>query len=895
MKSILSAVIGATLALSAIEADAQATPGERQVSLTIETDTLASALDKWAQQSGFQIFVQDWEAAKSLPAKSLKGTFTAQDALEQLLSGTSLTYIWISDKAVSIRKKTAKTVPTALQRTSLDGQQAVPVAKFSGDDAGAGAAPYPAEESGRNSGDDQASPRVQRLEEVLVTGTYIRGVPPDSSPLTVYDREEIVRSGVGTVDQFLRKVPQNFAIVDGATSEGNLNNSESGKNMSRGTAINLRGLGPGATLTLLNGHRLAPSGLDGSFVDVSMIPLSAIERIEVLTDGASALYGADAVAGVVNFILRDDLSGAETGLRYGDTTQGGGTERAITQLFGHSWDTGNGMLLYENYDVDSIRAADRDFIDQTGGADTVLPDQERQTFMLSGRQYLGERTSVFADASYSERDYVFDSAGLIPTHNTGGSEQRVAALGLTQALGASWHADIVANYARTDDNQTTILLGTGDPPSEFAVRSELSSADVRVDGAIFEAWGGTARLSAGIGARNEKFDDNNRAIPSAGVGLKRTARSAYGELYIPLIGSTNPSRGAQRLELSLAGRYDDYDDVGSSVDPKVGVLWSPGGGVNLRATYAESYRVPPLAQLSPLNKLYVAFPLDDSQSPSGSTNTLILFAPGNPDLQPERSRSFTAGLDFRPQGSADSSISLNYFRVEYRGQIANPPASGIDFLVPELANFTDRAPDAAEIQRIFDEEVVVNPFGLTPQDVQATFDNRLQNIAKSTVEGFDLSSNIEFDLTVGRAGLFFSGAYLLKLEHRTASTLAPIDQVDTIFYPIDLRLHAGMSWSVGNFDTTLTVNYADGYRNNIIEPEGTVSSWTTADLQLSYTTADQGPWLVSGLTLALNVQNLTDKDPPSFVAPNDAGFLGYDPTNATPRGRFISAVLTKRW
>jgi hypothetical protein len=119
MKSILSAVLGVTLALSVIEAESQATPGERQVSLTIESGTLATALDAWAQQSGFQIFVQDWEAAKNLPARSLKGTFTAQDALEQLLSGTSLTYLWIGDKAVSIRKKAPQTLPTSLRRSNL--------------------------------------------------------------------------------------------------------------------------------------------------------------------------------------------------------------------------------------------------------------------------------------------------------------------------------------------------------------------------------------------------------------------------------------------------------------------------------------------------------------------------------------------------------------------------------------------------------------------------------------------------------------------------------------------------------------------------------------------------------------------------------------------------------
>src|SRR5262245_52646818 len=174
MKSILSAVIGATLALSAIEADAQASPGERQVSLTIESSSLATALDKWAQQTGFQIFVQDWEATKNLHAPSLNGTFAAQDALEQLLSGTSLTYVWNDTRTVSIRKKTAQTVPTALQRTSLDGEQAVPVAKFSEEGVGSAAVGYAAAENGGGSVTGaESGPRIDRLEEVIVTGTYI--------------------------------------------------------------------------------------------------------------------------------------------------------------------------------------------------------------------------------------------------------------------------------------------------------------------------------------------------------------------------------------------------------------------------------------------------------------------------------------------------------------------------------------------------------------------------------------------------------------------------------------------------------------------------------------------------------------------------------------------------
>jgi iron complex outermembrane recepter protein len=348
MKSILSAVIGAALALSAIEADAQATPGERQVSLTIETDTLASALDKWAQQSGFQIFVQDWEATKKLPARSLNGTFTAQDALEQLLSGTSLTYTWISDKAVSIRKKTQQTVPTALQRTSLEGQQGIPVAKFSGDDVGSGAVSHAAAVTGSG---NEYQQQVEEVEEVIVTGSHIRGGDA-ISPVFSVSAVEIAETGFSSIQDWVDTLPQNFSSIPNEESGG-------GGNFNRGTTVNLRGLGAGTTLVLVNGRRQPAAGTEGDFVDISSLPTSAVDRVEVLTDGASAVYGSDAIGGVVNVVLRKDFSGLETGLRY--AAADGIDEQVASQLIGTNWDGGHLLFAYQYYHRTALDFKDRPF------------------------------------------------------------------------------------------------------------------------------------------------------------------------------------------------------------------------------------------------------------------------------------------------------------------------------------------------------------------------------------------------------------------------------------------------------------------------------------------------------------------------------------------------------
>ena len=134
---------------------------------------------------------------------------------------------------------------------------------------------------------------------------------------------------------------------------------QSTNNREQGSSVNLRGIAEGTTLVLLNGRRLAP-GFRSAAVDISALPLSAIERVEILTDGASALYGSDAVGGVVNFILREDFEGVETRLRAGAAD--GLNEYRASQALGNSWDTGNFVASVEYFQRDALDAADRDFV-----------------------------------------------------------------------------------------------------------------------------------------------------------------------------------------------------------------------------------------------------------------------------------------------------------------------------------------------------------------------------------------------------------------------------------------------------------------------------------------------------------------------------------------------------
>lgn len=207
-----------------------------------------------------------------------------------------------------------------------------------------------------------SSPRSNEADElspIIVTGSHIRGKVAAGANLEIYDARTLEQSGYATVQDFFQVLPQNFQGGGGSEdpSAGDLRSS----NQLGGSSINLRGLGADSTLILINGRRVPASGLSGNFVDISTIPQTAIERIELLADGASALYGSDAVGGVVNFILRKDFDGAESRFRYGRSTSGGVDEYRAAQVFGRSWSSGNALVSYEYYERDPLKYHDRHF------------------------------------------------------------------------------------------------------------------------------------------------------------------------------------------------------------------------------------------------------------------------------------------------------------------------------------------------------------------------------------------------------------------------------------------------------------------------------------------------------------------------------------------------------
>ena len=205
-----------------------------------------------------------------------------------------------------------------------------------------------------SSGVAYAQDETVEIEEVMVTGSRIaRADLEGSNPVTVINRDQILRTGAPTIGEVLQNLPSS---AGGAVNTG-VNNGGSGA-----IRFSLRGLGTSRTLVLINGKRAVASGLGAnSSVDLNNVPSAIIERVEVLKDGASAVYGSDAVAGVVNIITRKDFEGAEWTSEVGQTSEGDGDQTKHEFTIGSSNDKSNFVVSAYWANQDPIWAGDRDY------------------------------------------------------------------------------------------------------------------------------------------------------------------------------------------------------------------------------------------------------------------------------------------------------------------------------------------------------------------------------------------------------------------------------------------------------------------------------------------------------------------------------------------------------
>lgn len=941
-----------------------------EVDYDIPAQPLSSALLRFAEQSGLQVlFAQN--DVEGLSSRPLRGRFTPEAALAQLL-------------------------PSGAPRIEIAGDQIVRVG------------PARPQYAGNESAGE---------EEIVVTGTRIRGAAPAGSNVFTMDRADIEESGRSTVADVVSTLSQNFPGSQGEATQ--LGASDSRRNVSFGSTVDLRGLGADATLTLVNGRRLAPAGF-GNFVDVSAIPVSAVQRVEILADGASATYGADAVAGVVNIILRDDFEGAETAVRYGGATEGGPEDIGFSQLLGASWRGGSIMAGYEyrqrsdllaserwftsdsdlrpyggtnfsgtssnpgnitrigatnvvlaipeGQDGTSLSQADllvgvRNFQNSTEGQ-SLLPDQESHSFFAAAHQELGaltlsaevlasERTAfaysrqLNANLTVPQTNYyrqlnnLFPGQGnliiaynldadLGPTWYDTQAQALNVVLGAEYELPSAWMIEANIGYARHADDSTqgniydSGTLNTALASSNIATafnpfadgsnsapgvlngltyeslngsRTDITTIAVKADGPLWRLWGGALRAAVGVEQRRETFEYYSRQRRPGGVTSTapflpgdRTTDAVFGELFAPIIGPENEVPLVRDLTLSLSLRHEAPSDFDATTVPKIGVHWGVWDEFALRATWGESFKAPQFQQMlgSSVGSLSTASATQDPFATNGSTGVLLLGG-SNRFLEPEHATTWTAGFDYHPSWFAGFELSATYFDIDFVDRIGNAGSVLAAFANPTgFEGVFIRNPTADQIATYLGYATQV--VGTMPADgIEVIWDGRLVNLATQRTRGIDFNAAYEHDTAFGELRWFASASLLLQHERRATATAAPLDLLDTIFNPVDLRGRAGVSWSMEGWSALAAVNYVDDYRDNISTPNREINEWITWDARLAHTWRDDGE---PGLQIALNVQNLFDEDPP--FANNPIGYA-FDSQNASGVGRFVSIELRRTW
>jgi outer membrane receptor protein involved in Fe transport len=848
----------ACLALAtATAASAQA---QDQFVFDLPAETLSQALRDVAVRTGRNVIApSDLIGERKTPP--LSGTFTAEEAVARLLAGTGLRYRLVDGTLVVERSPLAG---TAVATGNVEPENSA----------------------------------------ITVTGTRIRGAPV-ASPVIKLSEEQIRDSGRATLADAVRAIPQNFG---GGQNPGVGNNvpAAKGVNVGSSTSVNLRGLGSDATLTLINGHRISYSA-SRQAVDISTIPLGMVDRIEIVPDGASALYGSDAVAGVVNVVLKRDFQGLETSARLGFSTDGGDFEQRYDAVTGGRWRSGGFIASYEFGRTTAIYGRDRSYTAAASPALTLTPFIRNHSFAFSGHQDVGAAASVQLDGFFNDRlsksSYALNAAGDITQSGASLSyDEQALALAPTFRFhpGGDWNLFLTGSYGRDHTKYDVKSFFQGqvfDFPGNCYCNHAVS-AEAGGDGTLIRLPAGPLKVALGAGYRDNKLVRFNGAGASTNISKAQESYFAYGEINVPLVSPDQHVRLIERLSFSAAARYERYRGIGHVVTPKIAAIYAPSADFDLKATWGKSFRAPTLYQQYQAINLVLAPPVIFGRSDFPSSATALYWEGGNPDLKPERATNFSTTVDLHPRSIEGARLQLSYFRTRYRDRVVTPITFPSRALVDRI--YADRltfSPSAALLASVVASAASFGNATSSPYDpstVAVLIDNRSVNAGFQKIQGVDLLFGYSTSLpaSLGEISARFDGAYLKSSQQLDpAQPILPLAGI--LFNPPHWSSRSDITWTRGVMIFNAGMSYIGGVEDTRSTPAAHVRGMTIFDITGRLRSgATSGP--MRGLEATLTIQNVFNAKPARIATslPSDAP---YDSTNYSPVGRFVALSLLKKW
>jgi outer membrane receptor protein involved in Fe transport len=447
---------------------------------------------------------------------------------------------------------------------------------------------------------------------------------------------------------------------------------------------------------------------------------------------------------------------------------------------------------------------------------------------------------------------------------------------------------------------------------------------------------------------------NNTGPTTTGSGYRvynfdRDITSAFAEVAIPLVSPDWDIPALNKLDLSLSVRYDDFSDVGDTTNPRYALNWNITEGFRVRANYAESFVAPPIAVIGDASQGYlyasgsvtstgtlnvpVALYPDvvnvpgaveaNTNTPCSSTSVSCTIGQNNSAMRrqlgggfsqmgPQFGESYSFGLDLMPAAWEGFRASVTYFHNDFTGGVNSPSPASITASGSPLLQLCP-TPTGCTQQQILEFANVANGAtigGTIPTNVYYMIDQSARNWLNLSIAGYDAEINYAFNMgdrvhaRVGSAGTYFTAFDQYFGTNPSFSVLntsgfngvfPSIQKKARTFFGVDVdKFSADVFWNwIGEYNnwggSTITPLTRDANGN----PNGggdTVEATNTFDLNLSYRFEEMGG-VLEGLSLSLNVRNITDEDPPFFNG-NQGGFMGgawgYDNYTANPVGRLIT-------
>ncbi|WP_428423798.1 TonB-dependent receptor plug domain-containing protein [Methylibium sp.] len=798
---------------------------------------------------------------------------------------------------------------------------------------------------------------VQKLERVEVTGSAIKRTEVEGPvPVQVVTRKDIDRTGASTINELMKSIMSLDIFDDGELSTGSP--------VGTGTAtVFMRGLDESNVLVLLNGRRLPVRALydssgAGAAVDVNTIPLSAIERIEILKDGGSAIYGADAVAGVVNFITRKSYTGFELRAGYGISSRGDGEERKAGLSAGFGTLEADGYNVFAGVDLfkrDPILRSDRDMSSSAdfrrfGGPDArsvaspygnyvdpnsflLLPNggqvrpcpselldadgicrydfnaslltayngADRLSGLLLGTVQLAPGLQGFAEllASHSRDQFVghptpafFADANGLPylgRFMQGGpriarrtSDLLHLSAGLEGTIGeVEWKVDAGRGRSRVVNDDRNAFTYTGieqidatslsnDPALVESLRvsprrqgeSTLTFANGRLNGELMQMPAGPLAYAVGSSVWKESLvdtpdplsqaDEIAGGIQQSAVDARRRAYAFFTELNVPV---------TPKLEGQVALRYDHYPNA-SKTSPKIAARYLFSPAFSTRASYSQSFRMPSLKQLYGTRESGASDFTNDTlcaafgQAAGCTLSNGLTVNGANPDLKPEKGRTYNLGFVLSPGGGFNGTLDI--WQIRITDQISIPTI--------------DQAIAAGKFAQDSQGRVVVN--------------TDLQNFAQARVQGLDLQ--LEQRIGTAAAGSFTlrnDTTYYLKQE-RQAAPGEPWQDFNGVYLYPKWRNVFSVSWERAAWAHTLALRSTSGF-DDTDEPDAPAGTRKVASHhEVDAVSSFSG---LKNLRIDFGIRNLFDRMPPfSVTNASDGRYtqLGFAELY-TNRGRFF--------